>query len=244
LDSSGVSGVLARRNGARRFDLFGLAQGQPIMAWRGADETVLVEPTSLIRVGDSWLFSGVAMSGQGQVLDVYRVEAGLVRRLARLPRVGGAPDLPPPRLVRRALGEGVGVAIQAPGLANSSARDWLVVPLDPESGAVGEPIRLVPADLGGRVPRRCRADDDGWWLEAAPSPAPAFQVAGWPGASLTNVWLRLRMEPGSTCVDAIAALGEGLTVRPGAASPPDRVAVPLLVTDRGSGRRWELSCEP
>src|SRR5262249_5922729 len=158
-------------------------------------------------------------------------------------------------------GPGVGLLVLgAPGFGHV-VRDWFVLPIDAETGELEEAQRLFGSDLEGEIPRRCQADDNGWVVDTALSLPPATRVSSMPAVSLSSIELRLRLEPGSICVESMAARGEGLGASgkgesarhegskgdvvkgDGAKGEVASVAsIPLMVTDRSTGRRWELRC--
>ena len=79
--------------------------------------------------------------------------------------------------------------------------------------------------------------------------APAIQVVAPGQTNVSAIELRLRLDPGVVCVDAMAARVEGLTALQSGASvrapaPPDGslLNLPLAATDPSSGRRMLLRC--
>jgi hypothetical protein len=234
LDPAGTAALLYASRVGKRSEVFGIAPGEAIVPFRGVDEGSLPDPVSVVRIGAVYYFLS-ARSGLATTTTLYRVEAGRARAIARLPRVSRAGD---PTLVRRAIGAGLGIL--APE-SDSFARDRYVIPVDPDTGELAEPVRLLAADLGGRLPRRCRGDEDGWWVSMTPFAVPSFDLGTSAPVSVSRVALRLRVEPGEACVEAIAASADRI---PGAApAPADANAVPMLATD-GAGRRWEYACRP
>jgi hypothetical protein len=238
--------VLVGQRGGGRADLYGAAAGEPLVSWRDADNGALPVPTSVVRIGPTWFFLHSAMAQNTWATTVYRVDGGVARRLARLPRIPVPPGEFSPRLMRRARSQGLGLLVQgAPGF-DQVIRDWYVLALDPDTGDLDEPVRLYGSDLEGRIPEACPDERDGWMVNTELSLAPAVRVVSPSPASVSAVELRLRLDPGSVCVDAIAARVDGL-VAPAAgvhrATPPsDPGDLPLAATDTTSGRRWLLRC--
>jgi hypothetical protein len=258
LDPSGQAAVLFAQQGAGRADVYGAAQGEPLTEWHNAEGGALPVPTSVVRVGPSWFFLASSMAASAWQLSVFRVDGGVARRLIRLPRVPAPAGEAGPKLVRRSGGEGLGLLVQgAPGF-EQTIRDWYVLPLDPTSGELGEPLRLVGSDLEGQVPPRCAGDADVWWVNTELALSPAVQVIGPPLASLSAIEMRLGLGPGTACVESIAARGERLSgaapilakVAPYGARPPIDATrtpgawLPMVATDPSSGRRWLLRCRP
>ena len=189
---------------------------------------------------------------------IARVDGGVVRRVARLPRIPVPASESRPMLMRRAQSGGIGLLVQAsPGL--DEIRDWYVLPVDPETGELDEPVRLFGSDLEGQVPERCSDDRDGWLVNTDVNTdlryPPVARVVGPSSTSLGAIELRLRLDPGSVCVDAIAARGEGLSGSASSPHPrgePDRplarppvdAMLPMVATEPSTGRKWLLRCGP
>jgi hypothetical protein len=247
---------LYAQQGAGRAELYAAAQGEPLSAWRSADGAPLPVPTSFVRLGPTWFFLAPSMASNAWALHAYRVDGGVARRLARLPRVTAPAGEFPPKLMRRTGADGgIGILVQgAPGF-DQTIRDWYVLPLDPDTGEVSEPIRLVGRDLEGKVPPRCPPDLDAWWVNTDLSLAPAVQIVGPPLASLSAIELRLGLNAGAVCIESMSARAEGLPIVSGSppnfaragsansiASDASALPLPMAATDGSSGRRWLLRC--
>jgi hypothetical protein len=250
LDPSGQAAVVVGQRGGGRADLFAAASGEPLVTWRDAEGGPLPVPSSVVRVGETWFFLQSAMAQNTWATTVYRVDGGVVRRLARLPRIPVPAGEFAPKLMRRARSKGVGLLVQgAPGF-DQVIRDWYVLAIDPETGELDEPVRLYGSDLEGRVPALCPDDRDGWMVNTELSLAPAVRVMTPALATLSAIELRLRLDPGSVCVDRLAARAEGLVAPSTAVQPSPHHAttgsdmgdLPLAATDSTSGRRWLLRC--
>jgi hypothetical protein len=247
LDPTGQAALLYAQQGSGRADLYGAAQGEALSEWRSADGSPLPVPTSVVRLGPTWFFLAPANTAGAAALLVYRVDGGVARRLARLPRTAVPGGEYAPKLTRRTGAEGaLGVLVQgAPGFGQV-IRDWYVMPLDPASGELGEPVRLLGSDLEGRVPARCASDVDAWFVNTELSLSPAIQVVGPPLATLSAIELRLGLSPSAACIVSMAARAEGLpSALPNGARTPAAatgLSLPLVATDNTSGRRWLLRC--
>jgi hypothetical protein len=133
------------------------------------------------------------------------------------------------------------------------AATWVVLPIDPVSGRMAEPVSLGPADLEGRLPPRCRADQDGWLVDG-PLGTSVVLSSSEGRSYLDSIEFRLRLGPGTRCVEAIAArTGRALrssddggsgSRRLRSASDPSDHGVPLAVRAQSSASRWKLWCEP
>jgi len=251
LDVSGQAALLIGQRGSGRADLYAAAQGEPLLAFRDSENAPLPVPSSVVRLGPTWFFLASSMTPPAWSSTVYRVDGGVVRRLARLPRIPVPPGEFTPRLVRRSQSQGLGILVQGSPGFDQVIRDWYVLPLDPDSGELDDPVRLFGSDLEGEVPPRCPADRDGWVVNTEVIPAPAVRVVSPSPANISSIELRLRLDPGHACIDAIAARAEGLPAPPHAGAnhhAPPNVArmsdseLPLAATDPSSGRRWLLRC--
>jgi len=129
---------------------------------------------------------------------------------------------------------------------------WVVLPIDLATGRLTEPVMLGPADLGGELPPACTDADDGWLLETEIDTATAIELEG-ADNYLDSVEFRLRLEPGSACVDGVAARAgrafepaETRSNRPPSPGPAASAApkpMSLVARVQGSGDRWQLWCE-
>src|SRR5260221_9381054 len=161
LDVSGQAAVIVGQR-VGRIDLYGAAQGEPVVAWKDAAGGPLAVPLpgSVVRIEGTWFFLGSPPGPASNTTTIYRVDGGVVRRLARLPRVQGEPS--PPRLTRRVRGRGLGLLIRGVPGFDQGMRDWYVLTVNEETGELDEPVRLYGSDLEGRMAARCAADEDRW----------------------------------------------------------------------------------
>jgi hypothetical protein len=245
LDPSGKAAVVVGRRGIGRADLYGVAAGEPPTRWRGADGGVLPDPASVVRADSVWFFTAIHPVGpSANQVTLFRVDAGVARPLARLNRPVGSSGDAPARLVRRTRSGAIGLLVQGAPAFGQSVRDWYVLPVDRDTGEVGQPIRLVGSDLEGRAVVRCDPDAEGWIVDTFLSISPSVRVLPPLVAAPSSIELRLRLDPGQVCVDAIAARGDGLVLpaRRYGRSIDERGAIPMAVTDPASGRRWALRC--
>jgi hypothetical protein len=154
--------------------------------------------------------------------------------------------------MRRARGKGIGILVQGSPGFDQVIRDFYVLPIDPETGELDEPIRLFGSDLEGQIPERCSDEADGWMVNTELSLAPAARLVPASVASLGSIELRLRLDPGKVCVDAIAARADGLSSALVAAASSTGAHhrapaggandIPMAATEASSGRRWLLRC--
>lgn len=228
--------------------LFAVAEGQPILPLRdGAGRTGVFPrpfPGGAVRLGETWFYVAPGSSQEG--VSLWRVDLGIARQLATYPRPSRTGyGVEAPRLVRRALGGGVGLLISTPPEPGARVGTWHVLPIDRETGALGEPVPLVRRDLVDVPLDRCRAGHDGWLVDTGLESAPRFDLGG------TRVptdfpEMRLRLNPGSACVEAMSVRLQAIFTKPSGAGKQAAVAadaIPLAATERATGRRWHFRCE-
>ncbi|MEO5727966.1 MAG: hypothetical protein ABI134_24450 [Byssovorax sp.] len=119
-------------------------------------------------------------------------------------------------------------------------------------------VHALRRDLGGLPLDRCAPGHDGWVVDTGldASTSPGIEVNGSYG-SFDAIEMRARMDPGSVCIEALASRVDGLSSRPKtpdrkvavpapapvSSSASDPTAIPLAATERGTGRRWGLTCK-
>lgn len=234
--------------------LYAVSEGQPALLLRdGAGRThgfFRPLPHGAVRLGETWFL--LTPGNAYDIVSLYRADLGVLRLVTTFHRP--APSryaLPePPRLVRRALGTGLGLLITALPEPGEKAGGMFVYPVDPDTGALGEPIALGKRDLGGVLPPRCAEGQDGWLMDTAVDASSNVEFVSGQTRLEPMVEMRLRLDPGSACVEGISARMETTfapekdgPAKPGGDKPaPASATVPLAATERGSGRRWAFSC--
>ncbi len=185
-------------------DLFSAVDGRPLTLLpqpEGEPFARIFSPSS----SAVWLDESFFLAANvGPQIHLWRLDPGQPRLLARIPRVTGFNNISAQvTLVRRARGGLLGLLARGAGVPNRSEQDLFILPIDPSSGQTGEPIRLGSSDLSWAPLRTCSASDDGWLIEQSPPTQPALRLP--PGLRLGDVELRLRADPESLCVEALAA---------------------------------------
>jgi len=233
--------------------LLAASEGQPVLLLRdAAGRTTGFSrplPHGAVRLGESWFV--LVQGGSYDMVALYRVDLGVMRPVTSFYRPSPSryamPE--PPRLVRRALGTGLGLLVTSIPEPGERFGGMYVHPVDPETGAVGEPIALGKRDLGGALPPRCAEGQDGWVMDTSLDASPVVDTPGGRG-TFDSVEMRLRLDPGMACVEGIAARLDGTFVPDKEAKPtqqpPDKPAqagtVSLAATERSTGRRWSFAC--
>jgi hypothetical protein len=264
LDPSGRSLLAASCRGSA-CALYSAVDGQPALPIRDASGrgAAFLAPLAngAVHVGETWFFLAQTPSYDGVAL--YRVDLGVARQIGTYHR-SQRYSSEAPRVVRRALGGGVGLLIGGAAEPGERSGSWYVLPANPETGELGEAIALGRRDLTHAAASlgRCAPGQDGWLIDMKPDlPDTIVDVEG-ARAAVESVELRLRMAPGSVCLEAMAgrsgpfyaserapagktavAPQRVLTAPPGRKGSDDAATVPLAATEKSTGRRWGLSCK-
>jgi hypothetical protein len=160
------------------------------------------EVEAAARIGGRWVLATVQAAGELAATVVWLVDGGQARELARVPRAA-IDSRPALRLARRMDGHAAGLVVDgAPDGEHPGVTRW-IVPLDLESGAVGEPELLAPADLADRAVAPCKGDDPGWQVDL-PYLGPVRIHAGptWQ-AGVQSPMARMRLSRERACVERV-----------------------------------------
>ena len=190
-----------------------------------------------VRVAGRWYVATPQAPGERAATVVWLVDGTGGREIARVPRTGPEPR-PQLRLARRSDGRAVGLVVDGPteGAAGSMIR-W-VVSVDLESGSVGDPEPLAPADLADRALTLCSGEEPGWDVDLPLMGAVHVQIAPRWSSGVQSPLARVRLSREHAC--ALRLLG---TVDAYAATAPDALARPVFpaATRRGDVRAIDAS---
>jgi hypothetical protein len=238
-DPSGQAVLLSMCHGGGRCDLFGMVEGRPIQPLATDEELaprVFYPSASAVWIDEAWVLA----LQSGTNVTLWRLDSSRARVLARIPRITAAGQGAAVSLVRRAHGGQVGLLARGVGSTGASEQEIYVLPIDPETGQVGDLLRLGPPDLGGRATPACTDEDDGWVFEHTPPTAPILAMT--PSKNVDSITLRVRAEPGQACIEAAqGTLQDTLDAKMSPVSSP-RKGFPLLIS--GAGKRLVASCAP
>ncbi len=245
--------LAARKSNGRGYEitLFELEEGRAPVEVRRADGEPFGEIESAVRMGGRWYLSTPPATEWTNV--ILQLDGATARELARVPRAGMDSRPSGSRLARRSDSRALGFVVDGqPSPDRAGALRW-VLPIDVDTGALGEPEPLGAADLGdrGAVPL-CGEDDAGWVLDTPWNNGVRIQVAGKSAGSLSTTDARVRITPTAACVERLAgtmgALGgdqAAALVRSGPTRPAPAGSIPVVVVSASSRTvqmRYPLRC--
>jgi len=239
----------ASYNGRPGLGLFELEADRGPLPVRRADGEDFQQIESAVRVEGKWVVAtpdGATPMDRinGASTSLFVIDGGTARLLARVPRISPLEGSRlPGKLARRSDGRAVGYVVDASGPGSRGRPERWVVPVEIESGVVGEPTSLGAPDYFDRPLGVCAGDEGGFVLDLPFSPN-ALRVRGPHGSiAFQNPLVRMRLSSTSACMEAAAGAlstgGDDKLVTTAKASPPRG---PLRVTALVSGMRYPLAC--
>jgi hypothetical protein len=214
--------LVARRMGRPEIALYELeAERAPVEVTR-ADGEPFVEIDGVVRQAGRWLIATPPIAGAVTPrTTLWQVEGSVARELATVPRAGvesgratGA------KLARRSDGRSVGLIVDGQPTAERNVATRWVLPIDLETGQLGEPEPLGYVDLAGRALEACADDGAGWVLDTTMPGATVRMRLPQGAGSLHSLLGRVRLTRTRACVERVAGMfGTGspaALVRPGA----------------------------
>ncbi|HSO35021.1 MAG TPA: hypothetical protein VLT33_20985 [Labilithrix sp.] len=201
---------------------------------RRADGEPFLEIDAMTRAAGRWfLATPPAPGGTSPVTTVWQVDGSVARELVRVPRAALETGRPTgTKLARRSDGRAIGLVVDGqPTAERSTATRW-VLPIDLETGQLGEPEPLGYSDLAGRTLEACTDDLVGWVFDTslAGTTVRVHVPAG--AGSMHSVYARVRLSTSRACVERVAGMYDGQT--------PERAAQ----LTRAGGARGPLTSRP
>ncbi|MBX3186119.1 MAG: hypothetical protein KF819_03850 [Labilithrix sp.] len=232
------------------------AERAPVEVHR-ADGEPFTEIEAVTRAAGRWYLATPAPAGSvSPVTTIWQVDGAVARELVKIPRAAietGRPNgQAMQRLARRSDGRAIGLVVDGqPTAERTNINTRWVLPIDLETGQLGEPEPLGYMDLAGRSLEGCSDDLVGWVFDASlPSSQVRVRLPQGSG-SIHSVYARLRLLPTRGCIERIAGQYDGQSAeraaqlaRPGAragAAPPLR-AGELIATPLAAQTRFPLRC--
>lgn len=261
--------LIARRMQRMDNTLFELEADRAPLEVRRADGEPFGEIEGAVRVSGRW-YLATPPTTQVQVYNaqpstttiIWQIEGAIARELVRVPRAmsetgtaymsGGYMSNRGTRMARRSDGRAVGlVADGQPSSDRPNTSTRWVLPIDLESGALGEPELLGYVDLAGRTLEACSEEVVGWVIDSSLPSSSAVRMKLPNGSGvLSTSNARLRISSDRACIERLAGSYDGSAertaqlARPGAASRAMLPARPgdILMSASSAGTRYPLRC--
>ena len=245
--------LAARKSGTHGYEVsvFELEDGRPPVEVRRADGEPFGELEAAVRMGGRWYLTAAA--GTEWSNTVWQIEGAAARELARIPRAGMDSRPTGSRLARRTDGRALGFVVDGQPLPDRTGAQRWVLPIDADTGTLGEPEPLGAADLGDRgAVALCGEDDTGWVMDTPWNHGARLQVNGKSAGSLSTTDARVRVSSSGLCIERLAGTmgamgGEQVAavVRTGPAKAPAPGSIPVVVvsaTSRSLQMRYPVRC--
>lgn len=192
--------------------LFELEAERAPVEIRRADGEPFTEFDGFVRAAGRWFFASAAQASS-PMTTIWQVDGAVARELVRVPRTtaDNAPRTPgSSRLARRSDGRAIGLVVdgQPTGERSSNIAVRWVLPIDLETGQLGEPEPLGYTDLAGRTLDACTDDVVGWTVDAALTGSVRLKTPKGSGY-VTQTYARLRLTSARACVERIAGFYDG-----------------------------------
>lgn len=246
--------LVAKRAGRWDTVVYELEADRSPIEVRRADGETFGEIEGVVRAGGQWLLATAAgPAGAAPASIVWKIEGAVAREHARVPRAwsdGVAPAATRVKLARRSDGRAIGLVVDGePTFERPVSVRW-ALPIDLETGALGEPEALGWSDLAGRALDACTDDVLGWVLDVPIPSSVRLQLPRGSGA-INGVLARVRMTSARACIERIAGTYDGQSagraaelVLPLAPRPAQASLRPgeVLVTAMAHQIRFPLRC--
>jgi hypothetical protein len=192
------------------------ADQRPAEIRRSSGET-FPQVLSAVQTSGVWYLATAEGYGEPPATVVYRVDGERVRELARLPRAVAAPSRAgfeshkaAVRLAHRSDGSSIGLIIDGPGAIDNPGLLRWVLPIDVDTGEVGEPENLGEADLNDRDKMTPCSERDGGWIVDAPWAGEAHVCSRSSSGMgvLTRLYMRATLTSSSVCLNRLSGTFE------------------------------------
>lgn len=195
--------LVSRRYAGSAAVLAALETDHAPLLLKRADGDPFVELDSALYAMGHWYFSSPAPPGERPETIVWRADGGIVRELVRIRRAGLEGRPTGTRLARRADGQSIGlVADGQPAADGRTSLRW-VLPIDVDSGQLGEPEPLGANDFSDRrALAPCKPFDEGWVLDVPWTSSPRVRIGGAESLTVQTSLVRVRVTTEHACLEA------------------------------------------
>jgi len=217
-----------------------------------ADGEPFVEIDAVTRAAGRWFIATPPPAGvSSPVTTIWQVDGAVARELVHVTRAAVDSGRPTgARLARRSDGRAIGLVVDGqPTAERSTATRW-VLPIDLETGQLGEPESLGYTDLAGRTLEACTDDVVGWGFDTTLPGTARIRLPQGAG-SMHALYVRVRLTTTRACVERVAGMYDGQSAdraaqltRGGArpAGAPPLKPGELIATAFAAQGRYALRC--
>ncbi len=175
-----------------------------------ADGEPFVEIDAVTRAAGRWFIVTPPPAGASSpVTTIWQVDGPVARELMHVARAAVESGRPAgARLARRSDGRAIGLVVDGqPTAERTTATRW-VLPIDLETGQVGEPESLGYTDLAGRTVEACTDDLVGWGFDTTLPGTARIRLPQGAGA-MHALYVRVRLTSTRACIERVAGMYDG-----------------------------------
>ena len=254
-DASHALLITHRQMMNNQFVMFDLEADRAPIEVRRVDGEPFQEVEGIVRASGRWFLSTPPQPMQTlPTTTIWAVDGGVARELVRVPRAmpnegGGRPAAT--HLARRSDGRAVGLVVEGQATNDGNKQLRWVLPIDLETGALGEPESVGYADLAGRTLDACTDDMVGWVFDASlPSTTIRMKLPNNQNGSMRQVYARTRLTSSRACMERVtgtfdqASEQTGMLTKAGAPARPISQPKPgeIIATPNAGTSRYALRC--
>ena len=175
-----------------------------------ADGEPFVEIDAVTRAAGRWFIATPPPAGTSSpVTTIWQVDGAVARELVHVPRAAVESGRPAgARLARRSDGRAIGLVVDGQPTAERTIATRWVLPIDLETGQLGEPEPLGYTDLAGRTLEACTDDVVGWGFDTTLPGTARVRLAQGSG-SMHALYVRVRLTTTRACVERVAGMYDG-----------------------------------
>jgi len=251
-DDSAHALLLARRTSRTEVTPIELEADRAPVEIHRADGEPFVEIDAVMRAAGRWFLATPPLPGASMpATTLWQVEGSVARELGRVSRAALETGRPTgTRLARQSDGRAIGLVIDGQPNAERSGTTHWVLPVDRETGKLGEPEPLGYADLAGRTLEACTDDVVGWSFDTSLAGTSVRLRLPQGAGTMHSVYARIRLTATRACVEHIAGMYDGQSAERaaqltrGAPPAPSSASRPgeLIATAFAAQGRYALRC--
>ena len=190
------------------FSLFELEADRAPVELRRADGEPFTEIDGVVRAGGRWFLAMPPAPGStSPTTTIWTVDGSVARELVKVPRAGvvdSSRAMGQTKLARRSDNRAIGLVVDGQPTAERNVNVRWVLPIDIETGTLGEPEMLGYVDLGGRTLDACSDDVVGWVLDTSLASSSARLKLPAGAGSMHSLYARLRLTSARACLERLS----------------------------------------